>query len=86
MMVDIADTFNIVGVRVLKHSVILKNVSSFGKYVSDTESANRLSNKSVITDEFASETELALAKLYERPDVVLRLEQDEKISSHGEFY
>jgi len=78
-MVQTANSFEVVGVRVLKHSIILKNLLSFSKYF--TVSPNCLSNKSVITDEFALIEEVALAKLYERPDVVWRLEQDKK-STH----
>ena len=53
-MIPIADTLDIVGARVLKHSVVLKNLSNFGKYTTNTVSGNRLGSKNVITDDLAS--------------------------------
>ena len=79
-MIFIADTMDIVGARILKHSVVLKNLSNFGKYKTSTVSSNRLGSKNLITDDFASSSEKAFTKLQERPDVILRVEQDKNIA------
>jgi len=82
-MVLFTKTNDFVFCCVLHHQALLDNLITCGVYASTTMSTNRISRHAVIVDKEALAEERHFARMNVRPDVVQRLEFQDKLKTFG---